>query len=219
MKIIVVTALVLASVLLGILPTPSYSQLPPVRERLGVRGGYIQTFDKLKDSFGGGGHLTLHFSERAYNQLYVDFRISAIYLGDLKNKNIAVRFGNSPGIEPSDIETEMRILFFSVGPQYVIPLAEYWNAYAGAAAGIYSVSMLFDSGISAGDLSDQHFGVNMGGGAMWRFTETLNIDMNFTLHHFWTPKDPNKLLFFFTDQGDSNPYLLQFSTGVTIDLR
>ena len=219
MRIFVVTALGLAGALLGILPTTSYSQLPPVRERLGVRGGYIQTLDKLENSFGGGGHLTVYFNERVVNSLYVGGRISIMYLGDLQNEDIPVRFINTPGIVSDDIDSEMRIMFFSAGPQYVIPIADYWNAYIEGGAGIYSVSMLFDSGIAAGKFSDQHFGVNFGGGTMWRITETLNIDMNFTLHHFWTPKDPNKLLFFFTGQGDSNPYLLQFSTGVVLDLR
>jgi opacity protein-like surface antigen len=216
MKRLVLIASIAGAVLF---PTKSHSQLPPVQERLGFRSGYIQTLDQLEDSFGGGGHVTLWFTERVHDQLYFDFRVAAIYLGNLKNPNITVRFANSPGVPPEDIESEMRVLFFSVGPQYVIPLAEYWNAYLSAGAGVYSVSMLFDSGIAAGDYSDQHFGVNAGGGAQWRFTETWNLDFNFTLHHFWTRKKTSDLYYFFTDQGDSSPYLLQFATGVSIDLR
>lgn len=198
----------------SLFPTRSYSQLPPVKERLGFRSGYIHTLDQLSDSFGGGGHLTLHFTERVINRLYFDLRIAAIYLGDTKKPEIAEALTNTEGIL-----SEMRILYFSVGPQYTFDLAEYWTAYASAGVGVYSVSILFDSGIQAFDTSDQHVGANFGGGVLWRFTDVLNLDLNFTAHHFWTEETVADLYYFFTDQGDSSPYLLQFATGISYDLR
>jgi hypothetical protein len=205
---------VAACAVLTLFPHTSRSQLPPVQERLGFRTGYMHTFGQLQDTFGGGGHMTLHFTERVVSSFYVDFRIAALYLGDAKRPEIAERVTGTQGIN-----SEMRILFLTVGPNLTFPLAEYWNAYASAGAGIYSVSILFDSGIQAYDYSDQHVGVNAGGGVLWRFTDTWNIDMNFTVHHFWTDDDRTDLYYIFTDEGDSDPYLLQFSTGVCIDLR
>jgi opacity protein-like surface antigen len=205
--------LCLFGALLLLTPSASYSQLPPVRERLGLRTGYIHTLDRLDDTFGGGGHLTLHFTERVYNHLYFDFRVGAVYLGDSKIPELARDlFGND------DIVTEMRILYFSVGPNYTFDLAEYWTGYVSAGGGIYSVSILFDTGIQAGDTSDQHPGFNAGGGVLWRFTDTWNLDLNVTVHHFLTKQERRDLLWLYTGEGASDPYLLQFATGLSIDL-
>jgi hypothetical protein len=210
-------ALIVAGVVcstLALFPHTSRSQLPPVKERLGFRTGYIHTLGELQDNFGGGGHMTLHFTERVYNRLYFDFRVAALYLGDSKRPEIAADVTRI-----DNIASEMRILFFSVGPQYTVPLAEYWTGYASAGLGVYSVSILFDSGIQAFDTSDQYFGGNVGGGIMWRFTDTWNLDMNVTLHRFWSDTDRTDLYYIFTGEGDSDPYVLQFATGVCIDLR
>lgn len=211
-KALTIAGLIVAA--LALTPHTSFSQLPPVKERLGFRTGYIHTLDGLKDNFGGGGHMTLHFTERLYNPLYLDFRVAAIYLGDSKHPEIAERVTGTTGIL-----SEMRILFFSLGPQVTFPLAEYWSGYASGGLGIYSVSILFDSGIQAFDTSDQHFGFNAGGGVLWRFTDTWNVDLNFTIHHFFTDKTRRDLYYVFTNEGDASPWLMQFATGLSIDLR
>jgi opacity protein-like surface antigen len=200
--------------LLAVLPDQSWSQLPPVRERLGLRTGYIQTLGGLQDNFGAGGHLTLHFTERTYDHLYFDLRVAAMYLGDSKHPEIAKRVTAN-----DNTISEMRILYFSIGPNYTFDLAEYWTGYLSAGAGIYSVSILFDSGIQAYDYSDQHFGFNGGGGILWRFTDTWNLDLGFTVHHFYTEKKRSDLFWVFTGEGAANPTLLEFSAGICIDLR
>jgi hypothetical protein len=43
--------------------------------------------------------------------------------------------------------------------------------------------------------------------------------MNFMVHHFWSDAERADLYYYYTDQGDSSPYLLQFATGLTYDLR
>jgi len=206
-------SLCIAGALVCVRPVSSLAQLPPVRERLGFRSGYIQTLGELNDAFGGGGHLTLHFTERAYNHLYVDFQVGAVYLGDSKHPEIAQAIFNN-----DNVLSEMRVLYFSVGPSYTFDLGEYWTGYASGGAGVYSVSILFDSGIQAYDTSDQHFGFNFGGGVLWRFTDTWNIDLNFTVHHFTTKQQNDDLFYIYTGKGATSPYLLQFATGVCIDL-
>jgi len=199
---------------LAVVPVQAWSQLPPVRERLGLRTGYIQTFGGLQDHFGAGGHLTLHFTERMYDHLYFDFRVVAMYLGDSKHPEIAREVKKN-----NNIISEMRILYFSIGPNYTVDLAEYWTGYLSAGAGIYSVSILFDSGIQAFGESDQHFGFNGGGGILWRFTDTWNLDLGFTVHHFYTEKNLRNRLWVYTGKGAASPTLLEFSAGICIDLR
>lgn len=188
----------------------------PVKERLGGRAGYIHTFDGLNRVYGGGGNLTLHFQERISAPLYLDFRVGAVYLGDSKKPELAPLFKDALG---NPLVSQMRILFFSVGPQLVVPLSETWNGYVSVGAGIYSVSIVFNSGIQAFDSSDQHFGGNFAVGTLWRITDNWNIDLSVTAHHLWTKRDPGDLYYVFTGQGDASPSLLQIATGLSIDLR
>jgi len=43
--------------------------------------------------------------------------------------------------------------------------------------------------------------------------------MNFTVHRFTSDTTRRDLFYVFTGQGGSDPWLLQFATGVSIDLR
>jgi hypothetical protein len=196
--------------LLSLLASDVCSQLPPPRERLGVRSGYMETTGKLDEHFGDGSFMTLHFSEKILNPLYLDIKIGAVYLGDLLKPEII--------LDAQPIDSEMRILFFTAGPQYNYPTGETTTLYGSFGIGIYSVSILRDTGLQAYDFSNQHFGLNGGLGFLWRFAATWNLDVNLTAHKFWTPEDRSTLFYIFTNEG-SDPYLYQLGIGISMDLR
>jgi len=205
---------VVAAALLAGTPTPSHSQLPPVRERLGGRVGGITTTGGLGSAYGDGWQATLYFTERIGRGWYFGVSIGAIYMGDLWDPATAEAY---TGFE--NVDSEMRILLLSVGPQYTLGLSDSWLAYAGVQAGVYSVSLLFDTGLQAfKDSQPAHLGGNLSLGFMWRITSNWNIDLSSTLHHFRTSSKANDLFYRFTG-GDSDPLLLEVSAGIAIDLR
>lgn len=206
-------AILVCTLYAALIPAASEAQLPPVRERLGGRLGYVGTDGGLRDSYGGGYNATLHFTERAWGPLFVDIRIGAVYMGDLKRPVLAENFTFVP-----DIESAMRILFISAGPQYAAALAGPWIVYGSIGLGIYSVSVLFDTGVQAADVSQQRLGGNASVGALLHIAGSWNLDLNFSVHHFRTRKRTDELFYIFTD-GDSNPFLFQVATGIVIDLR
>ena len=206
--------MLLASLFFLSAPQASQAQLPPVRERIGGRLGFIVTEGQFNSAYGNGYNATLHFTEAIHVPFYLDIKIGALYLGELQRQELAETF---TGI--IDISSDMRILFFSVGPQYVFSAGRDWLlGYASLAAGVYSVSVLFDSGIQAFDLSQSRFGGNASIGTLLRFTSTWNLDINVTLHHMRTTTNIDDLFRIFTD-GAVDPSIAQFAMGITIDLR
>lgn len=204
-----VTVLVLIALTLTVADRAT-AQAPTVRERLGGRFGAILSNKELSDNFGNGYNLELNFTERITRSWFVEIRIGALYMGDLNNQEITNMLW--PGFI-----SEMRILLATVGPQYDRLLSEHFSAYGGAGAGIYTVSMLLDSGVLAGDFSDQHFGWQAHGGIYFRLTRALHLDLNATMHFVHT--GGGLTLFREVTGGGSNPMLLQLALGLSLELR
>jgi hypothetical protein len=214
-------AAALALILVGALCTGAFAQAPP-RERLGARFGYILSSGGLRDSYGDGGNLTLHFAEHLQSGVYVQFQLGAIGMGDLLRPELAPQVGSVGGkyvvFLADGIETEMRILYITVGMQYAGNLSELWTGYGGVGAGIYSVSIPWTTGVESDVFSDQHLGANATLGAMFRFTRTLNIDAGAALHFFHNSASPFDLYYGFTG-GDTNPLIVEIALGLVLDLR
>jgi opacity protein-like surface antigen len=183
------------------------------KERIGVRAGGIATFDGLEDAYGGGWSLTLFFTEKVANRFFVDIHLGALYLGDLKFEELDDQLTRTPGIQGA-----MRILYFSVGPMVGVPLGGAYALYGSAGVGVYSVSMQFDTGITAYDFSDQTIGFNGGLGLSRRISANWCIEANASAHYFLTDKDPTDLYYAFTGGADA-PVLLDVALGATLDLR
>jgi len=183
------------------------------QERLGVRVGGVSAFDGLDDKYGGGWDLTLFFTEKVASRLLLDIRLGAIYLGDLKDLELDDEITGTPGIQSA-----MRMLYFSVGPLLGVSLGSAYSAYASAGVGVYSVSMEFDSGVTAFDFSDQHVGFSGGIGLSRRLSTNWSLEANTTVHYCTIQKESSDLYYAFTDGADA-PLLLGAALGLTVDLR
>jgi hypothetical protein len=186
------------------------------QERLGVRIGYVETFEQLYAYYGPGWDLTLYFNERLYTRLYLDVHVGATYLGDPLVTDLDDRL--LPGY--TNVETELRLYYFSVGLLYGIPLGH--SAYTltvAAAGGVYSASMAFVSDQVADDFSDQYFGGEGGIGLVWRLATSWSLEGNATVHYFATGEGIDDLLWWFTEGNAHDPLLLSLSLGVVMDLR
>jgi hypothetical protein len=193
------------------------------RERLGARVALTMTSTSsdLNENFGNGYDLTLFFTERIWRGLNLDVRIGATYFGDLLPDSIARDFAKTLDIifaEDDRISSEMRLAYLTLGPQYVWRINDTQNLYGALGAGIFSVSMLFDTGVQAFDLSDQHFGASAGGGFLWRITANWNIDVNATIQGIKTDSDVYDLYYRFTSKG-RNPVIYNIGVGLAMDLR
>ncbi len=182
-------------------------------ERVGIRFGYEGTNDGLHDTFGAGWDATLFFTERITTHFLLDIRLGAIYLGDMLTTELDDEITHMP-----NVVSEMRFLYFSVGPIVSVALGGSNTGYASFGLGVYSVSLLFDSGVTAFDFSDQHLGLNGGLGISRRIATSWCVEINSTVHFFDVDTQSSDLYWTFTDGAD-NPVLVSVALGVTLDLR
>jgi len=183
------------------------------KERVGIRFGYDATNDGLRDTFGDGWDATLFFTEKISTRFLLDIRLGAIYLGDMLTTELDDDITNIP-----NVVSEMRFLYFSVGPIVSVPLGEANTGYASLGLGVYSVSLLFDSGVAAFDFSDQHLGLNGGLGVSRRVATSWSVELNGTVHYFDVDTQSSDLYWTFTGGAD-NPLLISVALGATLDLR
>lgn len=183
------------------------------QERLGGRIGYIETYDGLHEYYGPGWDVTLFFNERIHSRLFLEVDVGAIYLGDILDPEVD---DTLTGYD--DIESEMRVFYFSVGAVYGFPLGNY-NLTTGLAAGVYGVSVAVKTDFVADDLSDQYFGGNANLGIARRIATNWTLEGNCVVHYFNTNTTPDDLFWWFTNFTAEDPILLGFSLGIVIDLR
>lgn len=183
------------------------------KERIGFRVGGVATSDGLNDAYGNGWSLTLFFTERIARPLLLDIRIGAIYLGDLAYEDLDDQLTNTPGIQGS-----MRLLYVSIGPMFGRSLGGSYSMYGSAGIGIYSVSMVFEGGLTAFDLSDQYIGFSGGLGLVRRLSGSWSLEAAASAHYLPVDESIDDIYYAFTDGADA-PMLLDFTVGLAVDLR
>ncbi|HXV15038.1 MAG TPA: hypothetical protein VEC56_12600 [Candidatus Krumholzibacteria bacterium] len=185
------------------------------QERLGARIGYVETYDGVYQYFGPGWDVLLYFNERIHSRLFLDLHVGAIYLGDILDPELddfITRYTN--------VESEMRMFYFSLGLAYGFPLGKSpYTLTTSLAAGVYSVSVAFVSDFVSDDVSDSYFGGNGSIGLMRRLGTGWALEANCTLHYFDTSAGYSDLLWVFTATEAVDPVLFGVSLGLAVDLR
>jgi opacity protein-like surface antigen len=181
-------------------------------EKLGLRIGYVGTSSDLDDNFGGGLNLALHFTQRIRRLFYIDIMLGALYMGENSERDITLDFFG-PGTDAASI----RVITTTVAPLLELPMSSSTDAYVSAGIGLYTVSVLLESGFFAADVTDNHFGVNAGAGALYSLSDRWLLDFNAQIHRFWTPDDPQDMFYLYSE-GDRNPLFYSVSVGVMIRL-
>jgi hypothetical protein len=185
------------------------------QERLGGRIGYIETYDGLYEYYGPGWDVTLFFNERIYSRLFLELDVGAIYLGDIRDPELD---DDITGYD--NVESEMRMFYFSLGALYGFPLgSSSYTLTTGLAVGVYSTSVAFASEFVADDLSDQYFGGNASLGLVRRVGTSWAIEAACVVHYFDTGQSYDDLFWVFTNGAAEDPILLGVGFGVVIDLR
>lgn len=206
----------LATVIITLLAANAIAQTDapkdPNRERLGIRTGYVGTSSDIDNSFGGGLNLALHYIQRIKKPFAIDFTLGAFYLGSSSRVDITrLLFG--PGVD----DASMRIITFTVMPMIEFPLNDRTHFFVGAGGGLYTLSVLLDSGFFQGDVTDNHVGVNGGAGLVHRITTNWFLDATVQVHKFYTGKKLDDLFFRYSE-GDEDPLFFDISVGAMLRL-
>ncbi|MCI0451880.1 MAG: hypothetical protein L0Z51_05735 [Candidatus Latescibacteria bacterium] len=185
------------------------------QERLGARIGYVETYDGVYQYYGPGWDVTLYFNERIYSRLFLDLHVGAIYLGDILDPELDDFITGY-----TNVESEMRMFYFSLGLAYGIPLGKSsYTLTTSLGVGVYSVSVAFVADFTSDDISDTYFGGNGSLGLMRRIGTGWALEANCTVHYFDTAAGYGDLLWVFTATEAVDPVLLGVSLGLAVDLR
>ncbi|NIM19211.1 MAG: outer membrane beta-barrel protein [Candidatus Latescibacteria bacterium] len=211
MKKLILSAIVATFSIAAIVPQAG-SQPKSGREKLGIRIGFVEPESDIENAFGDGSGLALHFTERIKPPLFIEIALAAIYLGESKTDEITeLLFG--PGVS----DANMRIINITLGPTIEIPLGERRIFYISSGIGLYSISVLLEMGLFGSDISQEHFGAQVGAGIYWPLTDNWKLDVNFTAHHIRTAEETSDIFYLYS-AGDSDPNFYQFSIGASYSL-
>jgi hypothetical protein len=207
------------AVIISLLATSAIAQTPPEEpekkeknQRLGLRGGYVSTTSGIRNTFGDGMNLALHWMWDVNRAFSMDFTIGAFYLGSTSRSDITFQ-----AFRQSFDDQTMRILNFTAAPTLNVPLGGKTRFMISAGAGPYTVSLLLDEAFNEFDFTDNHLGVNAGVVLMRRVSENWFIDIGVQAHKIWT-SDKQDDLFFIYSEGDQDPLFYNVSVGFMISL-
>jgi opacity protein-like surface antigen len=183
-----------------------------IRERLGLRVGYVGTSSALDDVFGSGLNLNLHWVQGIREPFFIDFTLGAFYLGETDRSDITFDI-----FQQSFDNVSMRVLRFTVAPMIELSLSDRTSAYVTMGGGLYVISLLLDESFFQFDLTDNHVGLNLGAGLTRRITTNWFLDLHAEAHKFWTSEEVDDLFFRYS-QGDQDPLFFEFTAGVLLRL-
>jgi len=92
-------------------------------------------------------------------------------------------------------EAKFSMMQFGVHSTYMIPTqGSNMYPYLQAGMGSYNVKTAIEGGLASGDVSENKFGINMGGGVDFAASPTVNLGINGTYHYI--SADPSALNWF-----------------------
>jgi opacity protein-like surface antigen len=193
--------------------TPPEKQKPErERERLGLRAGYAGTSSNLRNTFGSGVNLGLHWIQHVKYPLFINATLGAFYMGKTDREDITFNF-----FKQSFDSASMRLIRFTAAPYFEFPIRDRTTAYVSAGGGYYIVSLLLDDAFQEFDNTDSHFGVNFAAGLTRRITQNWFIEFHTEAHKLWTSNDPDDLFFVYSE-GDQDPWFFDITVGVQLRL-
>ncbi|MFQ5512248.1 MAG: outer membrane beta-barrel protein [Candidatus Krumholzibacteriia bacterium] len=213
MKSFLVTAVIISLFAANAIAQPQQDPERDSNERLGVRIGYLATTSDLENSFGDGVDLALHWVQKIRNPFAIDFTLGVFLLGDTGRDDITRSFI----FPPPTGDISMRVLTFTAAPVLAFPVNDRTDFYVSAGVGLYTISLLLESGLFQGETSDNHLGVNGGSGLTRRISTNWYLDLNLQLHKFWTSTNSDDLFFVYSE-GDQDPLFYNVTVGFLLRL-
>jgi opacity protein-like surface antigen len=187
-------------------------QKPRDHEVIGVRIGYARTPSRLDDNFGSGTALALHFTEKFHPFLGVDFSFGSLNMGETWRDDITQK------IFASQHDAFMNVIFITAAPVVEAQVGKNTSLYLSGGIGLYSITLILDSGFFSASNSKYHPGLNAGGGAYYKLTTNWKLELNLNLHKIWTSTQSDDWFYVYSE-GDRNPYFYQITIGAALGIK
>ncbi len=217
MKNLLLTAAIISLFVSNAIAQPPRRPRPPREEerkespgRLGVRIGFVATTSDLENNFGNGVDLALRWVHHLKDQFSLDIVLGTYLMGETGGDKIIA-------FPPLLDEVNARVLTLTVAPMIDFAMGPRTDLYITGGVGLYTFSLLLDSGFFQNETSDNYLGVNGGVGILRRVSTNWYLDFNVQINKFWTGDDLRDL-FFVSAKRDQDPVFYHVTTGFLLQL-
>ncbi len=178
------------------------------RELLGVRVGGVIGSSPIRDAFGSGSELELHFIEGLGASWGVSLALSSHNFGASKD--------TLKNIEFTGLNREVKLSIFSItGAAYAMrPIGGRFTATGEAGLGLYAVTAAIPSGFYEGTRTENRFGLYGGAGMLLRLSRAVSLNLNVKYHYIFIGSDEFEPIHFYT--GRTNAQFVQVSFGILL---
>ena len=178
------------------------------KEILGFRIGGIYTLGDMKEAFGNGTDMELHFIMGLGSWYGIDIALSSANLGDSKDIQKNIDFtGLNLGVE---------LGIYSGTASFHAQKRLYKNlSLSGAGGGgLYVVTTVIAAGLYEGSKTENRFGLCCGDGLDYQFSKKLAVELYGKYHYIFSGSGRWDAVHFYT--GSTRTELLQITLGVLI---
>ena len=203
-----VAALVSALLALGASAAPLGAQGIRGRELLGVRVGGVVGSQPLRDAFGSGSELELHFIEGLGSWWGIGLALSSHNFGASKDTLANIAY--------TGMNREVQFSAFSMTASFVAlkPVGGRYTATGEAGLGLYSLTASIPAGFYRGTRTENRFGVYGGAGMLMRISRGVSLNLNVKYHYVFVGDDEFEPVHFFT--GETSAQFVQIAFGVLL---
>jgi len=178
------------------------------REILGLRVGGVLSSDLLRDKFGDGSEIEIHFIEGLNPWLGINIALSSHNLGKSKDRD--------KNIEYTGLDRPVKLQIFSVTAAVlaVKHIGDRFSPTIEGGFGLYTINGVIQEGLYEGSITDNQTGIYGGVGLLYRVTRSLFINANAKYHYIFSGDDRRSTVYFYT--GEERLSLYQIAVGVAI---
>lgn len=197
-----------APLLLAAPVSPLQSQDIRGREMLGLRIGSVFSRGELRDVFGGGSEIELHFEEGILPWMAVGFALSSHNFGDSNDRDKNIDYISS------DKDVSLRIYSVTVSVVLLKRLAGKITAAPECGLGLYSINASTQLGFYEGYRTDNQLGLYAGMGFLYGLTNSVFLNLSGKYHYVLSGSEREDPIYFYT--GRDSAHIYQIAVGVTI---
>ena len=178
------------------------------REILGLRVGGVLTSGTLRDKFGDGSEIEIHFIEGLAPWFGINIALSSHNLGNSNDRNL--------NIEYTGLDRPVKLQIFSATAAAIalLHVGDRFSPTVEGGLGLYTLNGVIQAGLYEGSITDNQFGFYGGAGILYRVTKSLFINANAKYHYILSGDDWRSTVYFYT--GEERAYLYQIAVGIAI---
>ena len=178
------------------------------KEILGFRIGGVYTLGDMKDAFGNGTEMELHFIIGLGSWYGIDIALSSANLGDSKDVQKNIDFtGLNLGVE-------LGVYSGTASFHAQKHLYKNLSISGSGGGGLYVVTTIIAAGLYEGSKTENRFGLCCGAGLDYHLTKKLAVELYGKYHYIFSGDGRFDAIYFYTDS--TRTEFLQITIGVLI---